>query len=91
MSHFYDPDKLFAALAQQMKINTDRKLARTLELSAGLIAGLRAGRIALTATMYLQLQEKSGLPVGALQALAGDRRRRLRPTGSTPYAAAPVP
>ncbi len=82
MDATYDPNRLLAALARELKITTDKKLAKTLGLSAGIIAGLRAGRLGLTATMYLQIQEKSGLPLPALQALSGDRRRRLRPSGS---------
>lgn len=82
MDSHYDPSRLLAALARELKIDTDRKLAKTLGFSAGIIAGLRAGRLSITATMYLQIQEKSGLPLQALQALSGDRRRRLRPSGT---------
>lgn len=82
MNHPYDPGRLLAALSDRLHIASDKKLARALGLSAGILAGLRAGRQAITATMYLQLQEKTGLPVDTLRTLAGDRRRRQRPTGA---------
>lgn len=82
MNHVYDPNRLLTALCQELGITTDKKLAKVLGFSAGLIAGLRAGRIAITATMYLQMQEITGLPLPALQALSGDRRQRLRVSGS---------
>jgi hypothetical protein len=82
LDHIYDPNRLLAALCQELKITTDKKLAKALGFSAGIIAGLRAGRIAITATMYLQMQEMTGLPLATLQALSGDRRQRLRASGS---------
>lgn len=82
LNHVYDPNRLLTALCQELGITTDKKLAKVLGFSAGLIAGLRAGRIAITATMYLQMQEITGLPLPALQALSGDRRQRLRVSGS---------
>ena len=81
LNHLYDPNRLLSALCQHLGITTDKKLAKTLGFSAGIIAGLRAGRIAITATMYLQMHEITGLPLPALQALSGDRRQRLRVSG----------
>jgi plasmid maintenance system antidote protein VapI len=82
LNHLYDPNRLLSALSEHLQIASDKKLAKMLGFSAGIIAGLRAGRLAITPTMYLQLQEKTGLPVDALRALSGDRRQRHRPTGA---------
>lgn len=84
LNQSYDPSRLLAALSHQLHIESDKKLAKTLGFSAGIIAGLRAGRMAITPTMYLQMQEKTGLPVETLRSLSGDRRHRHRPTGARP-------
>lgn len=82
LNHPYDPNRLLAALCGQLQVHSDTKLAKTLGLSTGILAGLRAGRVPITATMYLQMQEKTGIPLDTLRTLAGDQRRRQRPTGA---------
>ncbi|WP_338761108.1 hypothetical protein [Massilia sp. METH4] len=89
LNHPYDPNRLLAALCGQLQVHSDTKLAKTLGLSTGILAGLRAGRVPITATMYLQMQEKTGLPLETLRTLAGDQRRRQRPTGASPAFARP--
>ncbi|TWI50354.1 hypothetical protein IP92_01583 [Pseudoduganella flava] len=81
MEKIFAPDKLLDRLSQELRVRSDKQLAKALGLSADVLCQLRRRRIPVTATMLMQMQEVSGVPVDTLRALMGDRRRRIRVMG----------
>ena len=78
MEKIFEPNRLLDRLCQELKVRSDKQLARKLGLAPDVVADLRRRRVPVTATMLLTMQEVSGVPVDTLRALMGDRRRRFR-------------
>jgi hypothetical protein len=81
MEKIFAPDRLLDRLSQELRVRSDKQLARKLGLGAEVLGQIRKRRIPVTATMLMRMQEISGVPVDTLRALMGDRRRRIRALG----------
>lgn len=75
----YNPARLLDALLHHLGLNNDGALSRRLKVARQVIADIRHGRIPVAASMLLWMQEASGLSIGELQRLLGDRRATCRP------------
>jgi hypothetical protein len=77
----YDPNKLLDRVAEKLEVKDDFALARTLELSHALLGKMRHGKQRIGATILLRMQEFSGISIGRLKQILGDRRARFRVGG----------
>lgn len=75
----YNPARLLDALLHHLGLNNDGALSRRLKVARQVIANIRHGRMPVAASMLLWMQEVSGLTIGELQRLLGDRRATCRP------------
>ena len=74
----YDPARMLDALALHTRASSDASLAKALKISKHLIGWIRQGRYPLSATLILQIHEATGLSIGEIRNLVGDRRRVMR-------------
>lgn len=84
----YDPNNLLNTLIERMHLRNDAELARRLRISTGIVQKIRAGQLAVGASMLIWMQEATGISVQALRSLLGDRRAKARLSCRVP---APVP
>lgn len=78
VSPSYDPNRLIDALLQWLELSSDKKLSRHLRVSPQIISGIRAGRLALRASILLWMAECAGRSIDELRRVLGDRRRKIR-------------
>ena len=75
----YCPNRFFDSLLQRLGLPGDGALSRRLRLSRNVVPAIRRGRIPVGASLLMWIEEATGIGVGELRALLGDRRTRLRP------------
>lgn len=74
----YDPAGLLDAARQRLLLNSDAQLARLLDVQAPLISKIRHGHLPVGAAFLIRLHEASGLSIGDMRRLMGDRRGRFQ-------------
>jgi len=74
----YDPDRLLDTLIELMQLKNDAALARMLEVAPPVISKIRHRRLPVGASLLIRMHEESGLTIGDLRYLMGDRRKKYR-------------
>ncbi|WP_061542236.1 hypothetical protein [Collimonas fungivorans] len=74
----YNPDNLLNDLIDRLHVKNDAALSRALEVAPHLISKIRHCRLPIGASMLIRMHEVSGLSIGELRALMGDRRQKFR-------------
>lgn len=74
----YDPSSLMDVLCRHLGVQDDIQLAQHLQLAPSLIENIRLGRVPVSASLVLLLQESTGLSVEELRHAMGDRRNHFR-------------
>lgn len=74
----YDPDNLLDSLLRKLELKNDAALSRVLEVAPPVISKIRHRRLPVGASILIRMHEVSGLSVGDLRALLGDRRKKFR-------------
>jgi transcriptional regulator with XRE-family HTH domain len=74
----YNPGKLLDTLITLAGLKSDAALARRLEVPPSTISKIRTGRRPVGARLLLRMHDVSGLTIGRLRDLMGDRRARVR-------------
>lgn len=77
----YNPAALLDFLIASMRLANDRALAVKMNMRPSLVAKLREGRIAVSGSILMWMQQASGLTVQQLRAVLGDQRTKLRFNG----------
>ncbi len=84
----YDPNALFDALIEKLKLKNDAALGRLLEVAPPVISKIRHRRLAVGASLLIRMHEVSELSIKDLRILMGDRRDHFR-YGSVNHNATP--
>lgn len=74
----YNPNDLIDGLIALLKLKNDAALCRLLGVSRPVISRIRHRTLPVTASILLKMHEETGLSVGELRNLLGDRRSRFR-------------
>jgi hypothetical protein len=74
----YDPGHLLDALIGHLQLKSDVALANMLRVTASTLSKIRHRRIPVGAAMLIRMHEVSGLTIGDLRYLMGDRRKKFR-------------
>lgn len=74
----YDPDRLLDVLIENLGVRNDAALSRALEVAPPIISKIRHRRLPVGASMLIRMHEVSGLSIGDLRYLMGDRRGKFR-------------
>ncbi|GJI94033.1 hypothetical protein RugamoR57_07510 [Duganella caerulea] len=74
----YDPNLLFNALLERLRLKNDAALSRALEVGPPLISKVRRAKLPLSSSFLIRIHEVSGLEIGELRKLMGERRAKVR-------------
>ncbi len=74
----YDPNRLLDALIEQLQLKNDAALSRALEVAPPIISKIRHRTMPVGASILIRMTEISGLEIGQLRAILGDRRGKFR-------------
>jgi hypothetical protein len=74
----YNPDGLLDKLIELMQLKNDAALSRALEVAPPVISKIRHRRLPVGASLLIRMHEVSGLTIGDLRYLLGDRRKKFR-------------
>jgi hypothetical protein len=77
----YNPAALLDFLLATMRLANDRALAVKMNMRPSLVAKLREGRIAVSGSILMWMQQASGLTIQQLRTVLGDQRTKLRFNG----------
>ena len=80
----YDPGHLLNMLLRKLDLKNDAALGIELEIRPPLLSKIRNRRVPISAAVLIRMHEVSGLTIGELRALMGDRRQQFRIT-NVPY------
>jgi hypothetical protein len=80
----YDPEHLLDTILDRLGLHSDTALAETLKASPSFIHDIRCKRRPVDAAMLIWVHELTGIYIGGLRNILGDRRRELRPSGDEP-------
>ncbi|WP_038486949.1 hypothetical protein [Collimonas arenae] len=78
----YDPDRLLDTLIAKLKLKTDTALSQALGVAPPVISNIRHRRLSVGATLLISMHEVTGLSIGELRTLMGDRRKKIRTSGT---------
>lgn len=78
----YDPSRLLDAMLTKMAWKNDAVLAQKLNVHNNVIPRIRSGALPLTTSMLLWMQDATGIGIDELRQLMGDRRAKLRVSGT---------
>ena len=76
--HTYDPSRLLNRVARELGMADDATLANALELPKIFLANIRQGKRRVGATVFVRMQELSGIPIAKLKQIMGEKRGRYR-------------
>jgi hypothetical protein len=82
-----NPGALLDAMIKRLNLKNDAALARKLDVAPPVISKIRHNVLAVGATILIAMHEETGMGIGELRALMGDRRAKFR---GTPDAGAQV-
>jgi transcriptional regulator with XRE-family HTH domain len=74
----YDPNHFVDQLSARLKVKNDAALCRQLGVSPPLISKIRHQRLPIGASLLIRVHEVTGLAIGELRTLMGDRRSKYR-------------
>lgn len=74
----YNPNRLLDALLQNMQLKNDAALSRRLEVAPPVISKIRHHRLPVSASVLIRMHEATGISIGDLRYLMGDRRNKYR-------------
>jgi plasmid maintenance system antidote protein VapI len=74
----YNPSRLLDALLENMRLKNDAALSRMLEVAPPVISKIRHQRVPVSASLLIRMHEATGLSIGDLRFLMGDRRNKYR-------------
>jgi hypothetical protein len=74
----YNPGRLLDALITRMGLQNDGALSRKLKVAKTVIYKIRHGHLPVPASMLMWMHEATGISIGELRALMGDRRTKFR-------------
>jgi hypothetical protein len=74
----YDPNHFVDQLSARLKVKNDAALCRQLGVSPPLISKIRHLRLPIGASLLIRVHEVTGLAIGELRTLMGDRRSKYR-------------
>lgn len=74
----YHPERVLDKVSEKLKLCNDAALARALKIAAPLLDQIRQRQMPLRASILLRINEVSGLSMGELRSLMGDRRSKFR-------------
>ncbi|WP_426112836.1 hypothetical protein [Massilia sp. PWRC2] len=74
----YDPNHFIDQLAMRLRAKNDAALCRMLGVEPPLLSKIRHRRLAVGAPLLIRVHEVTGLGIGDLRQLLGDRRRKYR-------------
>lgn len=74
----YNPDRLLDSLLETQHLRNDAALSRMLEVAPPVISKIRHRRLPVGASLLIRMHEATGLSIGDLRFLMGDRRNRYR-------------
>lgn len=70
----YDPNKLLDLLIEKLALKNDAALARALDIAAPVISKLRNKRLAVGASLLINMHEATGISILDLRCMMGDTR-----------------
>ena len=76
--HTYNPNRLLDALLENMRLKNDAALSRMLEVAPPVISKIRHQRVPVSASLLIRMHEATGISIGDLRFLMGDRRNKYR-------------
>jgi hypothetical protein len=74
----YNPNHLLDTLIKRMGLKNDGALSAKLRVAKSVIINIRHGRLPIGASMLMWMHEATGISIGELRALMGDRRSKYR-------------
>ncbi|MGX4642330.1 hypothetical protein [Massilia sp. SYSU DXS3249] len=74
----YNPNRLLDALLENMRLKNDAALSRMLEVAPPVISKIRHQRVPVSASLLIRMHEATGISIGDLRFLMGDRRTKYR-------------
>lgn len=74
----YDPEHFVDSILDRLGLGTDTALAQALQVTPSLIDDIRCMRMPVDAAMLIWIHELTGIDIGGLRNILGDRRRELR-------------
>lgn len=77
-SQTYNPNRLLDALLQNMRLKNDAALSRMLEVAPPIISKIRHYHLPVSASLLIRMHEATGVSIGDLRFLMGDRRNKYR-------------
>jgi len=74
----YNPNRLLDTLIERLRIKDDSALSNKLRVAKSIIRDIRQRRLPVGASMLMWMSEATGMSIGELRALLGDRRAKNR-------------
>lgn len=74
----YDPNHFIDQVAMRLRAKNDAALCRMLGVEPPLVSKIRHKRLPIGAPLLIRVHEVTGLAIGELRQLMGDRRRKYR-------------
>jgi len=74
----YDPEHLLDSVLDRLGLDTDTALAQALQVTPSVIDDIRCKRRPVDAAMLIWIHELTGIDIGGLRNILGDRRGELR-------------
>ena len=85
----YDPNHLLNSILEKLELKNDASLCRFLELKPHVISKIRNFHVMVSPYVLIRMHEKTGLSIGELRALMGDKRKKYMKGGERWVSAAP--
>jgi plasmid maintenance system antidote protein VapI len=74
----YNPGNLLDSMISHLQLRTDADLSRALQVAPPMISKMRHSRLPVGGAVLIRMHEVSGLSLGTLRDMMGDRRRKFR-------------
>lgn len=74
----YDPEHFVDSILDRLGLDTDTALAQALQVAPSVIEDIRCMRKPVDAAMLIWIHELTGVDIGGLRNILGDRRGELR-------------
>lgn len=78
----YDPALFLDTLCIRMTLKDDAELAKMLKINKRLIGKIRDGRMQISGSLLMLMQEATGIGISELRLMLKDRRRKIRMAGT---------
>lgn len=74
----FNPNHLLDTLIERFQLKNDAALARLLALAPPVISKIRHSRLSVSASLLIQIHERTKISIRVLRKLMGDRRKQYR-------------